>query len=61
MLVEIRPTFRLQGERALAVLPPERILVTPDCGLRHVPADAARAMTTAAAVRGRLHEEKKDT
>ncbi|GAA1258439.1 hypothetical protein GCM10009609_21820 [Pseudonocardia aurantiaca] len=52
--------------RALAVLPPERILVTPDCGLRYVPADAARAklraMTTAAAaVRGRLHKEKKDT
>jgi 5-methyltetrahydropteroyltriglutamate--homocysteine methyltransferase len=50
----------------LAVLPPERILVTPDCGLRHVPADAARAklraMTTAAAaVRGRLHKEKKHT
>jgi 5-methyltetrahydropteroyltriglutamate--homocysteine methyltransferase len=53
-------------ERALEVLPPERILVTPDCGLRHVPADAARAklraMTTAAAaVRGRLQKEKKDT
>jgi 5-methyltetrahydropteroyltriglutamate--homocysteine methyltransferase len=53
-------------ERVLAVLPPERILVTPDCGLRHVPADAARAklraMTTAAAaVRGRLHKEKKHT
>ena len=53
-------------ERALDVLPPERILVTPDCGLRHVPADAARAklraMTTAAAaVRGRLQKEKKDT
>ncbi|OLT20430.1 hypothetical protein BJF78_35445 [Pseudonocardia sp. CNS-139] len=54
-------------ERALQVLPPDRILVTPDCGLRHVPADAARAklraMTTAAAaVRGRLQKkEKKDT
>ena len=52
-------------ERVLAVLQPERILVTPDCGLRRVPADAARAklraMTTAAAVRGRLHKEKKDT
>jgi 5-methyltetrahydropteroyltriglutamate--homocysteine methyltransferase len=48
------------------VLPPERILVTPDCGLHPVPADAARAklraMTTAAAaVRGRLKKEKKDT
>ncbi len=51
--------------RAHALLPSEGILVTPDCGLRHVPADAARAklraMTTAAAVRGRLHKEKKDT
>lgn len=50
-------------ERALQVVPPERILVTPDCGLRHVPADAARAklrtMTTAAAaVRGRLDQQK---
>lgn len=29
--------------RALQVLPPERVLVNPDCGLRHVPADMARA------------------
>ena len=55
-------------ERALEVVPPTGSLVTPDCGLRHVPADAARAklcaMTTAAAaVRGRLEQqkEKKDT
>jgi 5-methyltetrahydropteroyltriglutamate--homocysteine methyltransferase len=46
-------------ERALEFVPPERLLVTPDCGLRHLPAPAARAklsaMTTAAAaVRGRL-------
>jgi 5-methyltetrahydropteroyltriglutamate--homocysteine methyltransferase len=49
-------------ERALQVVPADRILVTPDCGLRHVPADAARAklraMTTAAAaVRGRIEKE----
>ena len=46
-------------ERALRVVAPERLLVTPDCGLRHLPAAAARAklraMTTAAAaVRARL-------
>jgi methionine synthase II (cobalamin-independent) len=39
------------------------LLVTPDCGMRHVPADGARAklcaMTTAAAaVRGRLEQQK---
>ena len=51
-------------ERALQVVPADRIVVTPHCGLRHVPADAARAklraMTTAAAaVRGRTPKEKK--
>jgi 5-methyltetrahydropteroyltriglutamate--homocysteine methyltransferase len=49
-------------ERALAVVPPDRLIVTPDCGLRHLPAPAARAklhaMTTAAArVRGGLPKE----
>jgi 5-methyltetrahydropteroyltriglutamate--homocysteine methyltransferase len=29
--------------RALEFVPAERLLVNPDCGLRHVPADAARA------------------
>lgn len=28
---------------ALQVLPPDRLLVNPDCGLRHLPADVARA------------------
>ena len=28
---------------ALRVLPPDRLMINPDCGLRHVPADAARA------------------
>ncbi|GAA1312939.1 hypothetical protein [Pseudonocardia xinjiangensis] len=49
-------------ERALQVVPADRIVVTPDCGLRHVPAGAARAklhaMTTAAAaVRDRIPKE----
>jgi 5-methyltetrahydropteroyltriglutamate--homocysteine methyltransferase len=29
--------------QALQVLPPDRLMINPDCGLRHVPADAARA------------------
>ena len=28
---------------ALHVLPPDRLMINPDCGLRHVPADMARA------------------
>ena len=29
--------------RALEFVPAERLVINPDCGLRHVPADAARA------------------
>ena len=29
--------------QALHVLPPDRLMINPDCGLRHVPADKARA------------------
>jgi 5-methyltetrahydropteroyltriglutamate--homocysteine methyltransferase len=29
--------------RALEFVPPDRLVVNPDCGLRHVPAEAARA------------------
>ena len=29
--------------RALRFVPPDRLVINPDCGLRHVPADAARA------------------
>ena len=57
--VEPVPLVERRIERALAIVSPERLLVTPDCGLRHLPATAARAklsaMTSAAAaVRGRL-------
>jgi 5-methyltetrahydropteroyltriglutamate--homocysteine methyltransferase len=57
--VESVPLVERRIERALAFVPPERLLVTPDCGLRHLPATAARAklsaMTTAAAaVRARI-------
>ena len=49
-------------EQALHVVPADRMIVTPDCGLRHLPAPVARAklpaMTTAAAaVRDRLQKE----
>jgi 5-methyltetrahydropteroyltriglutamate--homocysteine methyltransferase len=30
-------------KRALKVLPPDRLMVNPDCGLRHVPPEIARA------------------
>jgi 5-methyltetrahydropteroyltriglutamate--homocysteine methyltransferase len=57
--VESVPLVERRIERALAIVSPERLLVTPDCGLRHLPAAAARAklraMTSAAAaVRARL-------
>jgi 5-methyltetrahydropteroyltriglutamate--homocysteine methyltransferase len=29
--------------QALRVLPPERLMINPDCGLRHLPAEIARA------------------
>ncbi|HEY0582558.1 MAG TPA: methionine synthase, partial [Chloroflexota bacterium] len=29
--------------QALQVLPPDRLMINPDCGLRHLPADIARA------------------
>lgn len=29
--------------QALQVLPPDRLMINPDCGLRHLPADRARA------------------
>jgi 5-methyltetrahydropteroyltriglutamate--homocysteine methyltransferase len=33
--------------RALQVMPPDRLMINPDCGLRHVPADKARAKLSA--------------
>ena len=36
--VEPVPLVERRIERALAIVPPERLLVTPDCGLRHLPA-----------------------
>jgi 5-methyltetrahydropteroyltriglutamate--homocysteine methyltransferase len=58
--VEAVDVIEKRIERALRVVPADRLLITPDCGLRHVPAATARAklhaMTTAtAAVRHRLN------
>lgn len=33
--------------RALAIVPPERLVINPDCGLRHLPPDVARAKLSA--------------
>lgn len=61
---DVEPVEVVQAriERALEVVPPDRMLISPDCGLRHLPAGVARAklhtMTTAAAtVRDRLEKE----
>jgi 5-methyltetrahydropteroyltriglutamate--homocysteine methyltransferase len=45
--------------RALAFVPPDRLVINPDCGLRHLPPDIARAklaamVAGAALVRGEL-------
>ena len=44
--------------RALQVLPPDRIVVNPDCGLRHVPAEQARAkLRTMSAAAGAVRRD----
>jgi len=41
--VETPDTVSARVRRALQVLPPERLMVNPDCGLRNLPSDVARA------------------
>jgi 5-methyltetrahydropteroyltriglutamate--homocysteine methyltransferase len=41
--LETREQVADRIRQALAVLPPERIMVNPDCGLRNLPGDVARA------------------
>jgi len=41
--VETPELIAARVRRALTVLPPERLMVNPDCGLRHLPAEIARA------------------
>jgi 5-methyltetrahydropteroyltriglutamate--homocysteine methyltransferase len=41
--VETKEQVADRVRQALAVLPPERIIVNPDCGLRNLPGDVARA------------------
>jgi 5-methyltetrahydropteroyltriglutamate--homocysteine methyltransferase len=52
--VETPDLVAARVRRALQVLPPERVVVNPDCGLRHLPPDVARgklrAMSAGAAL-----------
>ena len=41
--VETAEVVTARVRRALRVLPPERLMVNPDCGLRNLPAEIARA------------------
>jgi 5-methyltetrahydropteroyltriglutamate--homocysteine methyltransferase len=41
--VEVPDLVASRIRRALEFLPPERLMVNPDCGLRHLPSDVARA------------------
>lgn len=57
--VETSEVVAARVRRALQVLPPERLIVNPDCGLRHLPVEVARAKLRAltagtAAVRGEI-------
>lgn len=57
--VETSDVVAARIRRALEVVPPERLIVNPDCGLRHLPAFVARAklkamVSGAAAVRQEL-------
>jgi 5-methyltetrahydropteroyltriglutamate--homocysteine methyltransferase len=61
--VETAEQVASRVDRALAVLDPDRIVVNPDCGLRHLPTKIAlaklRAMNAGAAlVRARVRGEK---
>ncbi|HEY3111327.1 MAG TPA: methionine synthase [Chloroflexota bacterium] len=47
--VETAELVASRVRRALQVLPPERVVVNPDCGLRHLPPDVARAKLRAMA------------
>ncbi|HXP94725.1 MAG TPA: hypothetical protein VN905_14720 [Candidatus Binatia bacterium] len=45
-------------EKALAIVPADRIVVNPDCGLRHMPASVARAKLRAMSAGAALVREK---
>jgi 5-methyltetrahydropteroyltriglutamate--homocysteine methyltransferase len=42
-IVESTELITSRVRQALEVLPPDRLMINPDCGLRHLPADIARA------------------
>jgi len=57
--VETKEVVAARIRKALEVVPPDRLMVNPDCGLRHLPASVARAklkamVAGAAAVRQEL-------
>lgn len=41
--IEAPATVALRVRRALQVLPPDRLVINPDCGLRNLPSEIARA------------------
>jgi 5-methyltetrahydropteroyltriglutamate--homocysteine methyltransferase len=45
--VETAETVAGRIRRAIELVPPERLVINPDCGLRHLPADVARAKLAA--------------
>jgi 5-methyltetrahydropteroyltriglutamate--homocysteine methyltransferase len=63
MNIETPETVSARIKRALAYVPPERIVVAPDCGLKYLPREVAfgkmRAMVEGAKiVRRELHARK---
>lgn len=65
---EVEPPEVVAGRirKALDVLPPERLMVNPDCGFRYLPADVVRAklrslVAGTAAVRRELFGESRQT
>lgn len=56
--VESADAIAKRIERAMSVLPPERIIVNPDCGLRHLPASVARAKLRAMSAGAELMRER---
>lgn len=45
--IETTDTVAGRIRRAMELVPPERLVINPDCGLRHLPADVARAKLAA--------------
>jgi 5-methyltetrahydropteroyltriglutamate--homocysteine methyltransferase len=59
--VEAPDTVAARIRRALDILPPERLVINPDCGLRHLPGDVARAKLAAMAAGAALVRDELQT